>query len=376
MRAHYASILITTLAACSSSSNPSKVQPTRAVREVSSAGDVSCAVGADSTAWCWGKGIGPKPVQWAPAYKLRYISVGVTPSGNYICGVTGDHLPLCQGSLVVDSVGAFDLGAAPTLVAADTAIDTITTGASHFCGVNAGHHAWCWGEYGAGDRGDSIAPGSRNSYGTPTLVAGGHAWAGVAAGTSHSCGMATNRQVFCWGTGVEVGIPDSSAYDTSAANCGKSLNGGAPCTYLPLQLSTVPEAAGVLSAGKTTCVLTTANTVWCWGYVGPTTGHVSQVPAQMPIPIGVSAVTVGSNGGYCVLSTAGDAYCGNLGTTPSLISGGLRFLDISTGADHACAIGVGGFLYCWGSNGSGQLGQGDSTARSLPTQVVIPDSTS
>lgn len=371
-----AALLLLVLAACSDSSGPSKVQPSRAVRQVSSAGNVSCAVGADSTAWCWGQGVGPRPVQWAPSYKLRYVSVGVTPSGAYICGVTGDRHALCQGALVVDSTGTFDLGATPTLIAADTAVDTITTGASHLCGVNAAHQAWCWGEYGAGVRGDSLAPASRNSYGTPTLVAGGHAWAGVAAGTSHTCGMATNRQVFCWGTGAEVGIPDSSAYDTSAANCGKSLSGGAPCAYLPLQLPTVPAASGVVSAGNTTCALTTVNTVWCWGYVGPTAGNVSQVPAQMPLSTTAAAVALGSGGGYCVLSTAGDAYCNDLGNTPVLVQGGLRFLNLSAGSDHACAIGVGGFVYCWGSNGSGQLGQGDSTARGLPTQVVIPDSTS
>jgi alpha-tubulin suppressor-like RCC1 family protein len=368
--------LLVFAAACSSSSGPSRTAPSAPVRELSSSGDLTCAVTADSTAWCWGHAFGPRPARWAPNYKFRYVSVAATPAGNYLCGVTGGHQVVCQGTVVVDSSGAWDLGSMPTLLAADTAVDTVTTGASHLCGVNAGHHAWCWGEYGAGDRGDSIVPAGRDSFATPSLVAGGHLWSGIAAGNSHSCAMATDRTVFCWGAGAEVGIPDSASYDTAAAHCGTSLHGGAPCSYVPLHLTTVPEASGVVSAASTTCALTTVNTVWCWGYVGPTAGHVSQVPVAMPLSVSAIAVALGSAGGYCVISTAGDAYCGNLGTAPSLVPGGLRFLNISTGSDHACAIGVGGYLYCWGSNGEGQLGVGDSTSRGTPIQVVIPDSTS
>lgn len=372
MRVSSTILMLLIVAGCSDASGPSKVASSAPVRQVSSAGDVSCAVTADSAGWCWGAAIGPRPVRWAAAYKLRYVSVGATPSGAVICAVTGDRHPLCQGTLAVDSTGTFDLGATPTLVAADTMVDTIAVGASHFCGVNAAHTAWCWGDYGAGVRGDSVAPGTRNAWGTPTPVAGGATWAGVAAGVSHSCGMATDRKVFCWGTGREVGVPDSSSYDTSTAACGRSVHGGAPCTYIPRPLTTVPAVSGIVSAGTTTCALTTAGTVWCWGYVGPTAGKVSQVPVAMPLSTTAIAVSVGTAGGYCIIATAGDAYCNDLGSAPALVPGGLRYTGISTGSDHACAIGVGGYLYCWGSNGSGQLGVGDSTSRGTPTQVVIP----
>ena len=48
-------------------------------------------------------------------------------------------------------------------------------------------------------------------------------------------------------------------------------------------------------------------------------------------------------------------------------------VELSAGPAHACAIVEGGQLLCWGSNGSGQLGVGDSEGRDLPTPVELPD---
>lgn len=39
---------------------------------------------------------------------------------------------------------------------------------------------------------------------------------------------------------------------------------------------------------------------------------------------------------------------------------------------HSCSI-ANGKLYCWGANGSGQLGTGDTTVRSVPTRVTAND---
>jgi alpha-tubulin suppressor-like RCC1 family protein len=42
---------------------------------------------------------------------------------------------------------------------------------------------------------------------------------------------------------------------------------------------------------------------------------------------------------------------------------------ISTGKSVSCAIRSGGLLYCWGSNGSGQLGDGTISRQNIPTAV-------
>jgi len=45
------------------------------------------------------------------------------------------------------------------------------------------------------------------------------------------------------------------------------------------------------------------------------------------------------------------------------------WLTVDTGGAHACGIQQDGSLWCWGANESGQLGLGDTTDRSVPTQV-------
>jgi alpha-tubulin suppressor-like RCC1 family protein len=46
------------------------------------------------------------------------------------------------------------------------------------------------------------------------------------------------------------------------------------------------------------------------------------------------------------------------------------FSSISAGANHTCALDVGGRAFCWGSNLDGQLGDGTLTQRSTPTPVT------
>jgi alpha-tubulin suppressor-like RCC1 family protein len=86
----------------------------------------------------------------------------------------------------------------------------------------------------------------------------------------------------------------------------------------------------------------------------------------------------------CGLTTDGSAYCwglngsGQLGDgtfefrrlKPFAVSGGHRFVLISAGDRHTCAITEENRAYCWGLGNSGQLGDGTRSSRSTPG--VIP----
>jgi Tol biopolymer transport system component/alpha-tubulin suppressor-like RCC1 family protein len=85
----------------------------------------------------------------------------------------------------------------------------------------------------------------------------------------------------------------------------------------------------------------------------------------------------------CGIATGAAAYCwgtngsGQLGdgtttrqSLPILVAGGLAFDSISAGGEHACALTSAGVAYCWGSNAYGQLGDGTTTNRATPTAVA------
>lgn len=48
-----------------------------------------------------------------------------------------------------------------------------------------------------------------------------------------------------------------------------------------------------------------------------------------------------------------------------------RYTEIAAGGEHACAITSSGKAYCWGSNGFGQLGNGDATHTSSTVSVAV-----
>jgi alpha-tubulin suppressor-like RCC1 family protein len=55
---------------------------------------------------------------------------------------------------------------------------------------------------------------------------------------------------------------------------------------------------------------------------------------------------------------------------PAAVTGSLTFTQLSTGSGLACGVATGGQGYCWGSNASGQLGNGGATSPVPQPQAV------
>ena len=250
-------------------------------------------------------------------------------------------------------------------------------GGAHTCGIRTGGTLWCWGwnsdgQLGIGGHTDQDLPRQ-----VTTPAAGG--WASVTAGGYYTCATRTGGTLWCWGDGYsgQLGIGNNSSQD------------------VPQQVAT-PAAGGWASVNADyahTCATRTNRTLWCWGYNGEGElgigSHVSQDrPRQVtsPAPGGWASVTAG----YihtCATRSNGTLWCwgwngsGELGIGSHDLQDRPRQVTIpaagewaSVTADdfHTCAARTGGTLWCWGDNYYGQLGIGNHTSQDRPRQVTIP----
>ncbi|MEO8295126.1 MAG: Ig-like domain-containing protein [Gemmatimonadota bacterium] len=142
--------------------------------------------------------------------------------------------------------------------------------------------------------------------------------------------------------------------------------------------NTVPRGS-IVAGGAFSCGLLSGGTLACWG-----AGNAQ--PTVLAADARFNRLSAGT-AHACGLTAGGEAYCwgtntkGQIGdgttnntrTSPVAVAGGIAFRLIRAGGKHTCALTGSGKAYCWGDNGSGQLGDGTSSGRTRP--VPVPDLT-
>jgi alpha-tubulin suppressor-like RCC1 family protein len=352
-------------------------------------GSHTCGVTTDGAVYCWGfngrgqLGDNSGTDQYAPV--LVQAPSGVTfqrvsAGGQHTCAVTVAGDVYCWGRNEFGRLGdgtATDRRA-PVRVAAPVGVTfaSVSAGAGHSCGLAAaGGVAYCWGTNSSGQLGDGSA--TNNMQLTPTLVRApaGVTFTAVTTGFFHSCGLATSGDVYCWGANFNGQLGDNTTTDKPTP-----VRAIAPAGVTFAQVD-----AGYVH----TCALTPSGNAYCWGYnadgeLGDNTKVDKLVPTAVQVGLFQFAIVSAGGNHTCGVTTTGFGYCwgsnstGQIGdnTTlgrliPAATAGGLSLSVVAAGLFHSCAIATGANagVYCWGNNGQGQLGDGTTAQRLVPTRV-------
>lgn len=268
------------------------------------------------------------------------------------CGSGGD-----AGDAGFDEVPPAALRAAPFSPSLAVTFAKIELGYWHTCGLTTDGRAHCMGDNEYGQLGTS-APMRRCKGGqfpcsdTPLPVDGGIAFVQLALDMRHSCGLASDGVVYCWGFGEGGQLGD-----------GLRRNSPAP---VRVQADVQFRSLGRGQASGNLCAISVAGQAYCWGIGQSGQGGNGSVDiALFPTAIASNLPfrVVGSGQDFaCGLADSGDAYCwgqnsyGKLGTgvtgsttVPVLVAGGHEFAALAVGGQHVCALTTEGRAYCWGS---------------------------
>jgi alpha-tubulin suppressor-like RCC1 family protein len=234
----------------------------------------------------------------------------------------------------------------------------VSAGVSHTCALNSRGRAYCWGRDTNGQLGDDAETVNRL---VPTPVAGGRTFWSISAGAQHTCGLATDQRVYCWGMGINGQLGTDKTVD-SRVPAPLAVTGNAPFVH-------------VASGGLHTCALTASGETWCWGrnldgqLGAPAPLASAPAPRRVENAPAFVRLTAGDNH-TCGLTAAGEAHCWGYNALGQLGDGtqqsrsslarvpGMSFGTLEAGMGFTCGEALAGYTYCWGSDNGEQLGNG------------------
>jgi alpha-tubulin suppressor-like RCC1 family protein len=406
--------------------------------------DHSCAIAAGGQARCWGNntygqlGDNSTITRRTPA-NVFGLGSGVTAidAGIYhTCAAVAGGALQCWGRNSQGQLGnntTTSSSAPVAVVGLDTGVTAVAAGSQHTCAL-AGDGVKCWGSNSSGQLGDGTTARKLVPVNVILLPPGAIA---IAAGSAFSCALVPSADgslplsgggTMCWGwnTFGQLGDGTTSSSTTpvqvsglTTGVMGISAGAGHVCTAINSAAGAATKCWGhndygqlgdgtttrrsvpvytlgleadmrALEAGwRHTCALTVGGGVRCWG--NNTFGQLgdgTMEPRGAPVDVGgldgeVRGIAVGAYH-TCALGVDGWVKCwgynvdGELGngiTTPSSTPVGVTGLASGVTASaagwyHTCALLSGGGIRCWGSNEFGQLGDGTHNASLTPTPVT------
>lgn len=349
----------------------------------------SCAIKENGSLWCWGDNTDGTVGDGSQLDKSIPVQVGsdldwkqVSANSEHTCAVKTTGSLWCWGNnggddiLGLGPIASFTVLPSPQQLGTDTDWEKVSTGTTHSCALKTNGSIYCWGNGASGRLAqDSTDTADKD---IPVPIISSQAWLSVSAGYMHTCAVATDNSLWCWGS--------NSNGATGQGTSSSSL-------YLPAPVGLDMDWLNVNSGMYYTCGIKTAvdvslvptHQLLCWGDNddGQTgDGTASTILKLDPgvvagDPTDWRAVSAyrfhtcgvkydntlwcwGNNEDGSVGNNIDDGNSAGIPTpTPQQI-GDAEWEAVEVGGFHTCAIKQNGTLWCWGRNTKGQLGNGSA----------------
>jgi alpha-tubulin suppressor-like RCC1 family protein len=283
------------------------------------------AVKTDGTLWAWGDNSNGQlgnnstksssiPIQigtdtdWKNVSAGQQFSIAVKKNGTLWAWGYNFFNQLGDGSTINKYI--------PTKIGTDNDWNMISTGFQHSLALKSDGSLWSWGSNSDGQIGDATT----TDKSIPTKIGNENNWQDIRAGLLHSIALKTNGTLWSWGN---------------------SSNGrlGRPVTTsnkrFPNQIGTDNDWQTISAGGSFCMAIKTNGTLWAWGenlYGSLGTGNNNAV--YSPLQIGLET----------------------------------DWTNISCGNLHSASLKNNGIVL-WGWNAEGQIGDGTSNNKLVPTVI-------
>ncbi len=236
----------------------------------------------------------------------------------------------------------------------------IEVGGYHTLALDKDNNLWAWGSNKNGQLGD----GTTTNKTSPTKIETGITFVQLSAGHTHSAGIDNEGKLWTWGYNSWGSLGDGTT--TQKAK--------------PTKIMKDKTFKKVIASDYSTLAIDINDEIWYWGRYYGSNSSMAYIPQKLDFKIEYSLIS--GNSHYLFLDKQnklwswGSNYNGELGdgtttqrTNPAQIMSEKQFTQVSAGDRFSLAIDEEGKIWSWGSNYCGQLGDGTVTGKTTPVQI-------